>query len=242
MNAFHEHHKDSIRFGYRCFDRLLRNARIQPFQQPERVIGFFNTYREGNRVTRSLLTDVADQFRDWVTNRAHKWGVPILDAPEGRRDDFLDRYFKRVKANEVVAILKAREPARILIANGNKKDDRWYLQITQRWVNHYSIYLNDARWGRIFVRMCPYFPFSAATDGLQRPGLQRVFQWESHSTRIHYQDRQRASAACDHRVRLGLSASALDWRIPSETATRLGLEPGSEGDRLESAMAAAYAL
>ena len=130
MNAFHEHHKDSIRFGYRCFDRLLRNARIQPFQQPERVIGFFNTYREGNRVTRSLLTDVADQFRDWVTNRAHKWGVPILDAPEGRRDDFLDRYFKRVKANEVVAILKAREPARILIANGNKKDDRWYLQIT----------------------------------------------------------------------------------------------------------------
>ena len=23
MNAFYEHHKDSIRFGYRCFDRIL---------------------------------------------------------------------------------------------------------------------------------------------------------------------------------------------------------------------------
>jgi hypothetical protein len=34
--------------------------------------------------------DVADQFRDWITNRSQKWGVPILEAPESRRDDFLD--------------------------------------------------------------------------------------------------------------------------------------------------------
>jgi hypothetical protein len=161
MNAFFEHHKDSIRFSYRCFDRLLLNGLIQPFQQPERVIGFFNAYRHGQRVTRHLLTGIADQFRDWIGQHAEKWGVPILEAPEGRRDDFVDRYFKRAKANEIVVILKAREPARILIANGNKKDDRWHLQIIQRWVNQYNIYLNDERWGRMFVRMCPYFPFSA---------------------------------------------------------------------------------
>jgi hypothetical protein len=161
MNAFFEHHKENIRSQYRCFDRLLLNGLIQPFQQPERVIGFFNTYREGKRVTRGLLTDIADQFRDWITIRSQKWGVPILEAPEGRRDKFLDPYFQRAKADEIVLILKAREPARILIANGNKKEDRWHLQITQRWVNQYSIYLNDARWGRMFVRVCPYFPFSA---------------------------------------------------------------------------------
>ena len=45
MNAFCEHHQHNIRFHYRCFDRILLNAIIQPFQQPERVIGFFNTYR-----------------------------------------------------------------------------------------------------------------------------------------------------------------------------------------------------
>ena len=28
MNAFYEHHKNSIRFGYRCFDRLLLNGII----------------------------------------------------------------------------------------------------------------------------------------------------------------------------------------------------------------------
>ena len=35
MNAFFEHHENSIRLHYRCFDRLLLNGLIQPFQQPE---------------------------------------------------------------------------------------------------------------------------------------------------------------------------------------------------------------
>ena len=52
MNAFYEHHKDSIRLAYRCFDRILLNGLIQPFQQPERVVGFFNTYRHLYPVSR----------------------------------------------------------------------------------------------------------------------------------------------------------------------------------------------
>src|SRR5215475_13747170 len=52
MNSFHEHHKDSIRWQYRCFDRILLNGLIQPFQQPERVVGFFNTYRQLYPVSR----------------------------------------------------------------------------------------------------------------------------------------------------------------------------------------------
>ena len=31
MNAFSEHHKDSIKFSYGCFDRLLLNGCIQSF-------------------------------------------------------------------------------------------------------------------------------------------------------------------------------------------------------------------
>lgn len=166
MNAFYEHHKNSIQFSYRYFDRLLLNALIQPFQQPERVLGFFNTYREGKRVTRKTLTEIADQFQYWVKNRSEKWGAPILDAPDGeggesRRDRFLDPYFQNSKPNRVVAILKAREPARILVAIGDKNNDCPHLEYKQRWVNQFNFYVNDAHWGRMFVRMCPYFPFSA---------------------------------------------------------------------------------
>jgi hypothetical protein len=113
MNTFCEHHQNSIKFGYRCFDRILLNGLIQPFQQPKRVIGFFNAYREGERVTRKRLRDIAEQFGNWVKNRSQRWGAPILEAPEGRRDDFVDRYFRGAKPDELVVILKAREPARI---------------------------------------------------------------------------------------------------------------------------------
>src|SRR5262249_42043749 len=75
MNTFYEHHKHSIKFAYRCFDRILLNGLIQPFQQPERLIGFFNAYREGLRVTRNLLGDIAQQFQNWLKNRCQKWGT-----------------------------------------------------------------------------------------------------------------------------------------------------------------------
>lgn len=161
MNAFYDHHKDSIRLGYRCFDRILLNGLIQPFQQPERVLGFFWTYRQIYPVSRDVLRGIADQYRSWVKNRCLKWQVSVLEAPEGRRDEFVDSYFRRAKPGEVVAIIKAREPARILIAIGDKKENRWHLELKQRWVEQYNFYVNDARWGRMFVRVCPYFPFSA---------------------------------------------------------------------------------
>src|SRR5260370_38251572 len=97
MNAFFDHHQHSIRLSYRCFDRLLLNGLIQPFQQPERVIGFFNAYREGKRATRDLLHEIADQFKNWVTNGSQKRYAPILGAPGVRRDAFMAAYLNRAK-------------------------------------------------------------------------------------------------------------------------------------------------
>jgi hypothetical protein len=161
MNSFYEHHKDSIRWHYRCFDRILLNGLIQPFQQPERVVGFFNTYRQLYPVSRSTLRGIAEQFQTWLKAWAGKRNIPVVEAPQGRRDDFVDPYFNRAKPDEVVVILKAREPARIMTAVGDSKTNRWHLQIANRWVVQYNFYIDDRRWGRMFVRVCPYLPFSA---------------------------------------------------------------------------------
>src|ERR1700682_196592 len=116
MNAFYEHHKNSIEFGYRCFDRLLLNGLIQPFQQPERVLGFFNSYRDGKRVTRRTLTEIADQLHHWVTIRSYKWGVPMVEPPQQeRRVSFVLQYLQKPEADHVAVILKVGDPARILI-------------------------------------------------------------------------------------------------------------------------------
>jgi hypothetical protein len=90
MNAFCEHHKDSIRFGYRCFDRILLNGLIQPFQQPERVVGFFGSYRQVYPVSRDVLRGAAEQFQTWVKEQVVRWNAPIVEAPKGRRDEFAE--------------------------------------------------------------------------------------------------------------------------------------------------------
>jgi hypothetical protein len=48
-----------------------------------------------------------------------------------------------------------------MTAIGDKSIGRWHLQIADRWIVQYNLYANDERWGRMFVRMCPYLPFSA---------------------------------------------------------------------------------
>ena len=80
--------------AYRCFDRILLNGLIQPFQQPERVVGFFNTYRQLYPVSRDVLRGIAEQFQRWVKGRSDKRNIPIVEAPKGRRDEFVDPYFK----------------------------------------------------------------------------------------------------------------------------------------------------
>jgi hypothetical protein len=38
---------------------------------------------------------------------------------------------------------------------------KWHLETKYRWVKQYNFYLQDSEWGPMFVRVCPYFPFSA---------------------------------------------------------------------------------
>jgi hypothetical protein len=209
VNAFFEHHQDSIRFGYRCFDRLLLNGLIQPFQQPERVLGFFNAYRSGRRVTHRTLTEIADQYAGWVRNRAEKWGAPIVDAPEEqRRDDFVLPYLKHTDPDCVAVILKAREPARILVAIGGKGNDSPHLEYKLRWVNQYNFYLNDKHWGPMFVRMCPYFPFSARVCLNQHSWLAIRMQQQ----KIDFQQCKNAFLRCSHPEQLQELADSLTSR------------------------------
>jgi hypothetical protein len=208
MNTFYEHHQDSIRFTYRCFDRILLNGLIQPFQQPERVVGFFGKNRNQYPVSRDLLRDIAGQYHHWVENRSQTWHVPILDAPAGARDTFVEPYFRRAKPNQVVAILKAREPARMLIAIGKKAENRWHLQFAQRWVIPYNFYLNDQDWGRMFVRMCPYVPFSARVCLNQHHWIATTLQAEG----IAFRQCTNAFLTCGEPTRLQELADSLTTR------------------------------
>ncbi|MBV8452064.1 MAG: hypothetical protein JOZ29_07280 [Deltaproteobacteria bacterium] len=93
-----------------------------------------------------------------------------MEAPQGRRDDFVDAYFNRANPDEVVVILKAREPARIMTAIGDHKSNRWHLQIANRWVVQYNFYIDDRRWGRMFVASAPIFRSPRASASISITG------------------------------------------------------------------------
>ena len=50
----------------------------------------------------------------------------------------MEKQFPGRQTNQVVAILKAREPARILVAIGGKSNDSPHLEYKQRWVNQFN--------------------------------------------------------------------------------------------------------
>jgi hypothetical protein len=111
-------------------------------------------------VSRNVLRAIAEQFQQWLKGWSEQRTIRVVEAPKGRRDEIVDPYFKRAKPDQVVVILKAREPARIMIAVGDKRASRWHLQIADRWIVQYNFYTNDRNWGRMYVRMYPYLPFS----------------------------------------------------------------------------------
>ena len=104
--------------------------------------------------------------------------------------------------------MKAREPARIMIAIGNKKDNRWHLQFAQRWIVQYNFYVNDERWGRMFVRMCPYLPFSARVCLNQHHWLATRMREEG----IDFQQCTNAFLRCANPARLQELADSLTAR------------------------------
>jgi hypothetical protein len=98
MNAFFEHHQHSVRLAYRCFDRLLLNGLIQPFSTTRACDWLLQQLPGGKACDASIFChEIADQFKNWATNRSQEWKAPILEAPDGRRDDFIDPYFQRAK-------------------------------------------------------------------------------------------------------------------------------------------------
>ena len=50
---------------------------------------------------------------------------------------------------------------------------RWHLQLAQRWILPDNFYINDQRWGRMFVRICLYLPFSCYQERRPKASLAR---------------------------------------------------------------------
>jgi hypothetical protein len=72
--------------------------------------------------------------------------------------------------------------------------------------------MNDARWGRMFVRMCPYFPFSARVYLNQHHWLAIRMRDEG----IDFHQATNAFLRCSNPARLQELADSLTARDPTD--------------------------
>lgn len=160
MKRFQDHHRQLISFGYSCFDRMILNGFMPSFQHTKRsgTINWFLRKRRGaEQLNRAYFGKISRDYHEWVTQYANREGIEIAEPDADRREQWVEPYFQQLgNRHGVAVILKAREGERIAVhfATSNQ------LAVESRYVNLYYFYLNDRHWGRMFLRICPYFPFN----------------------------------------------------------------------------------
>jgi hypothetical protein len=162
MNSFVEHHQQSIRFAYSCFDRILFNAIIQPLQQPAVVVGYLDKIRHAPTLAPKYFRQISEDYHRWVEDMAQSRRLQIVEPPKGvRREDWVEPFYRRLRSPSGIAvILKSRENARVAVSYPSKLGGH-RIELYSRFVWQYYFYLQDADFGRMFLRVCPYFPFNA---------------------------------------------------------------------------------
>jgi hypothetical protein len=158
MNRFQQHHRDSILFGYSCFDRMILKGSIVPFSHSERggtIRWFLRTHR-GIESSRAAFAKISRDYHDWVNRYAHQNAIDIVEpAKDISREALVEPYFRQLgKHTGIAVILKAREPERVAWHHAKSN----WVGVESRNIDLYYFYLNDAQCGRMFLRICPYFP------------------------------------------------------------------------------------
>jgi hypothetical protein len=193
---------------------MLLNAVVQPMQQPARIVGFLDKCRQVPSITKAYFRSVSEDYHRFVTRLAAAQRVQIVEPPKGvRREDWVEPYYQRLGTRFGIAvILKSRENARIAVsyptASGGNR-----IEVYTRFVWQYYFYVRDQDWGRMFLRICPYFPFNARICVNQHEWLARRLQEEG----IFFRKAANAFVHCSNPDRLQQLANGLtpsDLEVP----------------------------
>jgi hypothetical protein len=159
-SAFVEHHQQAIRLDYSCFDRILLNAIIQALQYPSSVVGFLKAKRSADQLTPAYFRTISTDYHHFVQDLAERRRLEIVQPPKDvRREDWGEPFDPNLHGQDGIAvILKSREYARVAVSFPRQGH---HIELGNRFVWQYYFYLQDQDFGRMFLRICPDFPFNA---------------------------------------------------------------------------------
>jgi hypothetical protein len=169
MERFIQLFADFLSLVYHCFDRIVIHGYLSGLSRPEQVVYFFRQVLGIPVVSKEVLSQRTNDYRDWVEAYARNHKIPIEWAEKGtRKEDYVLPSLRRMEkknAYGVYFIFKSMEQGRtfrISVPKFPTKDPNHRILAHQRSrFTHYYFYIRDAVLGPIIVRVASFFPFPA---------------------------------------------------------------------------------
>jgi hypothetical protein len=169
MEEFIQLFGNLLAFVYHCFDRMVIHGYLSGLSRPEQVVYFIRQVLGLPVVSKEVLRQRTDDYRDWVEAYARNHHIPIEWAEKGvRKEDYVSpRLSRLVKKNAygVYFIFKSMEQGRtfrISVPKYPTPDPNYRILAHQRSrFTHYYFYIRDEFLGPIVLRVASFFPFHA---------------------------------------------------------------------------------
>jgi hypothetical protein len=217
MERFIHLFADFLSLVYHCFDRIVIHGYLSGLSRPEQVVYFFRQVLGIPVVSKEVLSQRTNDYRDWVEAYARNHLIPIEWAEKGtRKEDYVLPALRRMEkknAHGVYFIFKSMEQGRTFRISAPKfptKDPNHRILAHQRSrFTHYYFYIRDAVLGPIIVRVASFFPFPA-TYWLNGHSF---IEQELKRKQIGFQKNDNAFLAVDNVAELQAAADRLSAEI-----------------------------
>jgi len=169
MERFNRLFSDLLVFVYHCFDRIVIHGYLSGLSRPEQVVHFVREVLGIPVVSKEVLSQRTDDYRNWVEAYARNHKIPIEWAEKGlRKEDHVLPALRRMEKRGsfgVYFIFKSMEQGRtfrITVPKYPTQDPNYRILAVQRSrFTHYYFYIRDEVLGPIIVRVASFFPFHA---------------------------------------------------------------------------------
>lgn len=169
MEAFAKLFGSLLAFVYHCFDRIVIHGYLSSLSRPEQVVHFVHQVLGIPVVSKEVLRQRTDGYRNWVEAYARNHKIPMEWGEKGLRKEAhvlpALRRMERRNAFGVYFIFKSMEQGRTFRISMPKfptQDPNYRILAGQRSrFTHYYFYIRDEVLGPITVRVASFFPFHA---------------------------------------------------------------------------------
>src|SRR6516165_9130021 len=169
MERFTRLFESLLVFVYHCFDRIVIHGYLSGLSRPEQVVHFVRRVVGIAVVSKEVLGQRTDDYRNWVEAYARNHKIPMEWAEKGlRKEDHVLPALRRMEkraAYGVYFIFKSMEQGRtfrITVPKYPTQDPNHRILAHQRSrFTHYYFYIRDEVLGPIIIRVASFFPFHA---------------------------------------------------------------------------------